>query len=344
MPMAWKARAVKRRNVSKPLPPIKAPFPWFGGKAKVAHHVWAALGDVPNYVEPFFGSGAVFLSRPHPHRLATINDADGYVANFWRALAADPECVARMADYPVSENDLHARHSWLVARKDALKERLDADPAYYDPKIAAWWVWGLCCWIGSSWCNTDGPWHVVDGRLIKTDGDAGQGIHRKLPHLGNAGQGIHRQLDSLVDYFHQLAARLAVARVCCGDWARVCGPSPTTKLGLTGVFFDPPYSHAERNAGLYAVETDCAQDVLAYCLARGDDPLLRIVLAGYTGEHDALEARGWTRLNWKARGGYGSQGQGSGRANASREVLWFSPHCLTVRRQVSLLENAYADA
>jgi site-specific DNA-adenine methylase len=40
---------------------MQAPFPWFGGKRKVASEVWAALGDVDNYVEPFAGSLAVLL-------------------------------------------------------------------------------------------------------------------------------------------------------------------------------------------------------------------------------------------------------------------------------------------
>lgn len=30
---------------------LAAPFPWFGGKSRVAHVVWSAFGDVPNYVE-----------------------------------------------------------------------------------------------------------------------------------------------------------------------------------------------------------------------------------------------------------------------------------------------------
>ena len=44
----------------------KAPFPWFGGKARIAAQVWQRFGDVRNYVEPFFGSGAVLLNRPRP--------------------------------------------------------------------------------------------------------------------------------------------------------------------------------------------------------------------------------------------------------------------------------------
>lgn len=38
---------------------LKAPFPWFGGKSRVAPQVWERFGDVDNYVEPFAGSLAV---------------------------------------------------------------------------------------------------------------------------------------------------------------------------------------------------------------------------------------------------------------------------------------------
>ena len=98
---------------------LKAPFPYFGGKSRVVSLVWSRFGTVRNYVEPFFGSGAVLLGRPQPFNgTETVNDKDGFVSNFWRAIQADPEDVARHADHPVNENDLHARHSWLVQRKD----------------------------------------------------------------------------------------------------------------------------------------------------------------------------------------------------------------------------------
>src|SRR5213595_2064073 len=97
---------------------LKAPFPWFGGKRRVAHIVWERFGNVPNYVEPFAGSLAVLLARPSGWRGSeTVNDADGFIANFWRALAANPEGVAEHADWPVNENDQHARHVWLVSER-----------------------------------------------------------------------------------------------------------------------------------------------------------------------------------------------------------------------------------
>ena len=52
---------------------LKAPFPWFGGKSLCAPQVWERFGNVPNYVEPFFGSGAVLLGRPHTPKIETVN-------------------------------------------------------------------------------------------------------------------------------------------------------------------------------------------------------------------------------------------------------------------------------
>ena len=178
---------------------LAAPFPWFGGKSKAAETVWPAFGVVDNYVEPFAGSAAMLLAAPEGKRIETINDFDGFVANFWRALAHDPDAVAHAADWPVNEVDLMARHSWLVRHRQPITEQLCADPAWYDARSAGWWVWGACNWIGGGWCSGDGPW-VHDGtRLVRKEGDAGQGIKRQLPQLGGRGRGINRKLPHLGD-------------------------------------------------------------------------------------------------------------------------------------------------
>jgi DNA adenine methylase len=323
----------------------KSPYPWFGGKSAIADEIWKRLGDTPNYVEPFFGSGAVLLSRPgftgENSWIETVNDKDGFVSNFWRAIKAEPEKVAEFADWPVNENDLHARHIWLVNRKDSLQERLEGDPDYYDAKIAGWWCWGLACWIGCGFCSGKGPWNTDGEKLINIrDGNAGQGVQRRLVHLNHQGQGVNSGFVNeangddpgtgecgLYAWFDALAARLSRVRVCCGDWSRVCTETPTTYQGLTAVFLDPPYSDlADRDSDIYAHDSESvAHEVRKWCIANGDNPLMRIALCGYIGEH---ELPGWECFRWKAQGGYGPQGNKKGKENRHKETIWFSPNRL----------------
>lgn len=305
----------------------KPPFPYFGGKSAVAHIVWQAIGaDVKNYVEPFFGSGATLFLRPDgPGAIETVNDADGFVANFWRALQREPDAVAMHADNPVNECDLHARHLWLIGQRERITDRLAGDPDFYDAKAAGWWCWGLCCWIGSGWCSGKGPWVSEDGVMVLRN--AGQGVNRKLPHLGDAGKG---------DYLAWFADRLARVRVCCGDWSRVCGPSVTFLHGPTGVFLDPPYADtATRTKDLYAVDCESvAHAVREWAIEQGQNPLMRIVLAGYDGEHKM--PGDWREYAWKAAGGYAFSGAADsiGKDNRNRERLWFSPACLPVESEI----------
>jgi site-specific DNA-adenine methylase len=322
---------------------VKAPFPWFGGKRRVAPEVWVALGDVANYVEPFAGSLAVLLERPswHKNSLSTVNDADGFVANFWRALTSDPYGVAQHADYPVNEVDLFARHLWLVnTGRSRLLEGMEADPDWFDPQIAGWWVWGICSWIGSGWCSGTGPWgHTSETTVGKRPhlSDAGQGVKRQRPHLSDAGQGVNRQLPhlgnagGLYDYMAALADRLRGVRVCCGDWSRVVTTGALNHGATVGVFLDPPYLGDVRTADLYAVDDHTISHAARqWCLDNGDDPRLRIVLAGYVDEHDHLMPESWRRVGWHAVASYQQSGSkaSANAENRHKEMLWMSPHCL----------------
>ncbi len=90
-----------------------------------------AAGSLANiYVEPFAGSLAVLLARPHEPRIETVNDRDCHISNFWRALKADPRKVAHYADWPVNECDMRARHQWLCNRK-VFRERMLKEPGLW---------------------------------------------------------------------------------------------------------------------------------------------------------------------------------------------------------------------
>jgi len=295
---------------------LKSPFPYFGGKSKIADEIWRRFGIVKNYVEPFAGSMAVLLSRPNKtsDTLETVNDIDGYVVNFWRAIKNDPNGLSKIVDYPVSEIDLDIRHEWLVdpERKRKMLEGLTTDAEYYDLKIAGWWCWGICQWIGSGWCT--GP------------------ANKQLPHLGNNGKGVHKKTlpldEPCLKWFNFLSQRLRRVRICQGDWERVCSPSATYKLGLTAVFLDPPYSGDRRS--VYTEESFLvSKKVNEWCVENGNNSLFRIILSGYDGEHNNLEKIGWKKHSWSAQGGYGNQSELKASENKGKETLWISPHCLS---------------
>ncbi len=225
---------------------LKAPFPWFGGKSLAAPMIWRAFGNVPNYVEPFFGSGATLLCRPHEPKVETVNDKDGFIANAWRAIKHDPEAVARYCDWPVNEADLHARHRWLVVKGAPLLERLIDDPDFYDAKIAGWWIWGLCTWIGNGWCHKD---ERVQKQKRRPELNAanGRGVHavqkseaddcqKRRPHLKNNGMGVHAIAHAAGPI--QVPQYLSMPKVGTpghGIHAPSIGKMPRNARGSTGV-------------------------------------------------------------------------------------------------------------
>jgi hypothetical protein len=316
--------------------PLAAPFPYFGGKRRAAPRIWDALGDPSGYVEPFAGSAAVLLARPPftGRRVETLNDADGWLVNTWRAIQLSPEAVAAAAWGPVAEIDYHARLAWLQQRRTPdLVAWLEGNPEAHDAKAAGWWLYVLACGIGDPF--GPGPWRVVDGHLRKLPhlGNAGRGVNRKLPHLGNAGRGVNRELPHLGDagkgqleaYMGQLADRLRRVRITCGSWDRVVKPSVTRSGtggdGTRAVFLDPPYA---TSGDLYAESSEgIAEAVREWCITAPRE--MRLILCGYDTEHDDLLAKGWTVTEGKAGGGAGYSTNG---LNGRRERLWLSPACI----------------
>ncbi|MFB6371564.1 MAG: DNA adenine methylase [Bradymonadaceae bacterium] len=283
---------------------LRAPFPYPGGKSSVADVVWAQLGDVDHYIEPFAGGLGVLLGRPQNHvaSIETVNDADGYIVNAWRAIQQAPSQTARrILSRPVSELDLHAWNKQLKqCREDgsleAMAEKLRDDPMYFDVEIAAVWIWGVCAWPGGGWTSKD---------------------HERRPVLARPGRGVHalKNRDSLQHVFRYLSERLQHVRICCGDWTRVVTGGENGALACgsdVGVFLDPPYSHNERDARLYAHEMPDSTAVRNWAVENASDRV-RVVLCGMEGEHEMPDD--WNSYKWTTNG-FGS-----------REVIHFSPTC-----------------
>jgi DNA adenine methylase len=297
---------------------IKIPFSWFGGKQKVAKIIWAGLGKVDNYVEPFAGSLSVLLNNPSPAKIETVNDLDCGLVNFWRAVSRNPEGVAQYADFPVNETEVHARHNWLISViNDDFRKQMDTNPDFYDIKVAGYWVYGQCASVGNNWLQPKGL--------------------RALPVLSSAGGGIHGLTYSIYDDFKILRDRLRRVRVACGDWSRVVTPGITyaskglSPKDITAVFLDPPYDVKVRDK-VYKEDTDVFHEVCKWAIENGNNPRMRIVLCGYEGDHGIPDT--WQIIPWKTGGGMSALGNDRGKENVSKERLWLSPHCLQVTESI----------
>lgn len=303
--------------------PLVAPFPYFGSKRAVAPLVWQLLGSqIGRYIEPFFGSGAVLLQRPGIPYGATeiVNDLDGYVCNFWRAVQADPAAVARHMRWLCTELDLQARNEHLIRERPNVTARLLHHPEWYDAQIAGWWAWGASLWVGHGWAQTK----------QRQRGQVARQNAIQLAHDETDGQALERRM-------HELARRLQRVRVWSGDWSRC-----VTEAALFGqanadnreriacaVFLDPPYLTSLRDPTCYQTDREgVAKEVREWAVTHAEDPRLRIALCGYAGEH---ELPGWTECEWVTNGGYATEGS-RGQSNRARERIWFSPHCLPPRR------------
>lgn len=280
---------------------VYSPFPYFGSKKKVAAQIWERFGEPRSYVEPFAGSLAVLLARPEFSDSITevVNDADGLLANFWRAVKADPDAVAKHVDHPIISSDLAARHQFLLKEADGLQRRLEEDSEFYDPKLAGLWAWGMSS--GMKFC--------VEGK-------------RPTPRTDRSGLGLQRLGNGqIVEYFRKLQERLRRVQIHTGDWERLVRPHFLWQgSGFTAIFLDPPYStESGRKKRLYRVEDFHVSKAAAkWAIEQGDDPNLRIAFCGLKGEHDFP-------TTWEE---YSCQNDGGRPEARGDERIWFSPHCL----------------
>lgn len=93
-------------------PSLRPPFPYFGGKIRLAPWIASLLPPHRVYVEPFAGSAAVLLAKPRAQH-EVLNDLDGDVVNFFRTLRDNPAELERVCVLTP-----YARDEYTAARLD----------------------------------------------------------------------------------------------------------------------------------------------------------------------------------------------------------------------------------
>lgn len=265
--------------------PLAAPFPYFGGKQRIAPLLVESFPAHEHYVEAFAGSLSVLLAKPRS-RMETVNDLDGDIMTFWRVLREQPGELARVCALTP-----HSR-----AEHQASRERDGLDDLERARRI---WV-------------------------ALTQGRAGQlqrtgwryYISRSTSSIGMPGY-----LDAYVERMAAAAERLHHVSLECRPALEVIaayGARPECLL-----YVDPPYLADVRggpgstNAYRHEMKTPAEHaELLEHLL----DARSAVVLSGYAHPlyDDALA--GWDRIEIPAFTGQGNHTPGtSGRRT---EVVW----------------------
>lgn len=162
---------------------MKAPFAYYGGKMGMAARIVALMPAHRVYIEPFFGSGAVFFAK-RPAASEIINDLDHGVVTFFKVLRERPDELER-----VCRLTPHARAEYERAE---LGEDLDDLE-----RARRFWVR-----VNQSFAKTAGRqtgWSVTTART----------------------QSVPGSIQARIDRFEACARRLVGVSIECCDAARL---------------------------------------------------------------------------------------------------------------------------
>ena len=107
-----------------------------GGKKRIASWIINYMPPHHSYLEPFFGCGGVFFSKP-PARIETINDLDGDVVNFFRVIR-DPVTRGRKQYRYEMEDREHVEMLEEICRSDAMVMLSGYDCELYQDYLGGW--------------------------------------------------------------------------------------------------------------------------------------------------------------------------------------------------------------
>jgi len=289
-------------------------FPYVGGKYLVATEINRRFDAIDTRIDAFTGSSSWILAS-EPAKYEIVNDLDGYVVNYLRAVKYAPEEVARHLDFPRAELELVARHHYVRDKLPELVAKLGGDPDYCDPILAARWAYVMAHSLMHEY-KSAGGWSVRDGRLVYE-----RGAGRRRVSMTSAPQLLARLVKErrVFEYVAALSERLRCVQVWWNDFEVVVEKADRSDFGVVGILLDPPYPRHLRD---YEYDTDGADvwhRAARWAIANGDNPKYRIAVCGYNdADSDALFPSAWRRFVWR-RSGIGQ--------NKDRECIWFSPHC-----------------
>lgn len=212
------------------------------------------------YLEPFFGSGAVFFTKPES-RLEVINDIDGQVVNFFKVCRDMPDELARALDLTP-----YARAEYEAIQEKAGRDEIEltGDPLEDARRFA------VRCWMGTG---------TSLGERTGWKNDVSQTRAAIAKHTWAV----------LPERIAPIAARLKRAQIENADAVAL-----VEKFNAENVliYADPPYLGSTRRAGIYRHEMTAAaeHEKLLAALKAHRGP---VVLSGYDNDLYNTALQSW---------------------------------------------------
>jgi len=237
---------------------VKPILKYPGAKWRLAPWIIANMPPHESYLEPYFGSGAVFFNKP-PARIETINDIDGEVVNFFKVCRDRPDELADLLRLtPWAREEREAAYS--PAGDNLERARLFA--------VRCWQTFGAFPNVSNGWRHTTGK--------KKDGGPDNPKLWARLPECVKAASA--RLLEA------QIENRPAVEVIEAHNGPEVL------------IYADPPYIKTTRNThgDAYTHEmTDSDHEKLLSALTKHEGVVL---LSGYENElyNDLL--RDWKKI------------------------------------------------
>lgn len=236
---------------------MKPPFPYYGGKTRIAAEIASMLPAHKHYIEPFAGALSVLFAK-EPSLVETVNDINGDIMNFFRVLRdRQPEleraCVltphsreehAQARDLDVPDDVERARRTFVLlsqGRNASLRK--------------------------TGWAHFQSP----------------------------VGAGSRPQyIQKMVGRFAPLADRLLDVTLECRDGIKLVQEFGRFEGNL--MYVDPPYLAETRTSSGYAAEfsrADQHEELLEALLACN----ATVILSGYPSDLYTDRLAGWHRID-----------------------------------------------